>query len=185
MSRYSIIIDRDSLQFTASHWIKYRPAIIDTMPDGSISIRREQLMVTEPLHEHTFRAKLEITGELDELGCVIDFVLAEQVLIQILQQFEQKVLIPKDAPDLEMRQDGSQLIIWVSSHVWVFLEKDTKWLPVKNASTEAIASIILADFVAVLQKNNILPEPFSDEQFVLTLEEDSGMYARVAFRGKK
>ena len=182
MSQASIIIDRDSLKFTAFHWVKYRPTVIDTASDGSITVRREDRVIVEPLHGHTFRAKLEITGTLDEFGCVVDFVLAERILVKILQQFEQKILIPADDPDLTLRQDSSQVTIWVNDCEWVFPKKNTKLLPTKNASTEAIASIILAKFAAVIQKNNILPEPFSDEQCVLTLEEDSGMYARVAFR---
>ena len=182
MKPYSVLIDRKSLQFTASHWVKYRPATVETTPDGDMTIQREAHAVGEPLHGHTFRAKLEIAGEPDEFGCVIDFVLAEQVLIHVLRQFEQKTLVPQNAPDLEMRQEGSQVIIWVFNREWVFEKKDVKCLPVKNVSTEAIAMMILTDFVAAIRNNNILPSPFSDNQFVLTLEEDSGMYARVAYR---
>lgn len=182
MTQYSIILERETLQFTASHWVEYHPTVVGTMPDGSISVSREQHAVVEPLHGHTFRAKLEITGKPDEFGCVIDFVLAEQVLTHVLRQYEQKILIPKDAPDLVIRQDGSQLIVWAFNREWAFSEKDVKWLSAKHASTEAIAAIILADFVDVIQKNNILPSPFSDDQFVLTLEESDGMYARVAYR---
>ena len=182
MGKYSIIIDRESLRFTASHWVKYRQTVVDTTSDGGIAVRREQHTVVEPLHGHTFRAKLTITGELDEFGCVIDFVLAEQILVKVLQQFDQKILVPRDAPYLVMRQEGSQVVLWIFNREWVFELKDVKWLPVKNVSTEAIATIILDEFVDVLQKHNILPLPFSDDQFVLTLEEDSGMYARVAYR---
>jgi len=177
----SVIIDRDTLRFSASHWVKYRPTVVDTSSAGDIVIHREENVVVEPLHGHTFRAKLEISGPLDEFGCVVDFVLVEQILVKILQQFEHKILIPMHDPDLTLRQDGSQMTIRVFHREWVFPAKDVKLLPAKNASTETIAAIILADFVAVMQKNNILPLPFSDEQFVLTLEEDNGMYARVAY----
>jgi len=82
-------------------------------------------------------------------------------------------------PDLILRDSGQQVKIGVLNREWEFPAKDIKFLPAKNASTESIAAIILAEFVAVMQKNNILPQPFSDDQFVLTLEEDNGMYARV------
>jgi 6-pyruvoyl-tetrahydropterin synthase len=185
MPHFSVIIDRDTLQFTASHWVRYRPTAVETMPDGEIVVRREERTVVEPLHRHAFRAKLEISGELDEFGCVIDFVLAERLMVHILQQYDQKIFVPANAPDLGFRQDGSQLTVWVNSNKLVFLEKDVKCLPVKNVSTETIAETILAEFVAAIQKNNILPAPFSDDQFVLTLEEDSGMYARIAYHGSK
>ena len=181
MSRYSIIIDRDTLRFSALHWVKYRPAVISMEPDGGISIQHDDTVV-EPLHGHTFRAKLTISGELDEFGCVMDFVLAEQIMVKILQQFEHKILVPAHAPDLTLRQDGAQIQIGELNREWVFPANDVKLLPVKNVSTETIAEIILAEFVAVVQKNNILPSPFSDDQFVLTLEEESGMYARIAYR---
>ena len=184
MPQISIIIDRDSLKFTASHWVKYRPAVVETASDGSISVRREDYVIVEPLHEHAFRAKLEISGEPDEFGCVVDFVLAEQILVKILQQFDHKILIPADDPDLTLHQYDFQMTIRVNGCEWVFPTKDVKLLSAKNASTETIAAIILAEFVSVMQKNNILPKPSSDEQFVLTLEEDSGMYARIGISGE-
>jgi 6-pyruvoyl-tetrahydropterin synthase len=182
MSRYSVILDRDTLRFSALHWVKYRPAVIRTTPEGGISVRHDDDTVIEPLHGHTFRAKLEISGELDEFGCVIDFVLAEQIMVKILQQFEHKILVPANVSNLTLRQDDTRMKVGELNREWVFPANDVKLLPVKNVSTETIAGIILAEFVVVIQKNNILPSPFSDDQFVLTLEEESGMYARIAYR---
>jgi len=179
MPRFSVIIDRDTLRFSASHWVKYCPTVIEQDHDGGISIRRENTTVVEPLHGHTFRVKLEITGSLDEFGCVIDFVLVEQIMVKILHQYEHKILVPANDPDLILRDNGPQVKIGVLNREWEFPAKDVKLLPSKNTSTESIAAIILAEFVAVMQKNNILPPPFSDDQFILTLEEDIGMYARV------
>ena len=179
MSRFSVIIDRDTLRFSALHWVKYSPTVIDKDHDGGILVRRESATVVEPLHGHTFRVKLEITGNLDEFGCVVDFVLVEQIMMKLLRQYEHKILIPANDPDLILRDNGPQVKIGVLNREWEFPAKDIKFLPAKNASTETIAAIILAEFVAVMQKNNILPQPFSDDQFVLTLEEDNGMYARV------
>ena len=180
MPRFSVIIDRDTLRFSASHWVKYSPTVIEQDHDGGILVRRESITVVEPLHGHTFRVKLEITGDLDEFGCVVDFVLVEQIMVKILHQYEHKILIPANDPDLILRDNGTHVKIGVLNREWEIPAKDVKLLPVQNASTESIATIILAEFVAVMQKNNILPPPFSDDQFVLTLEEDRGMYARVA-----
>jgi len=185
MSRFSVIINRDTLRFSASHWVKYSPTVIEQDHDGGIAIRRENTTLVEPLHGHTFRVKLEISGDLDEFGCVIDFVLVEQIMVKILHHYEHKILIPANDPDLILRDDGHQIKIGVLNSAWEFPAKDVKFLPAKNASTESIASIILAEFVAVMQKNNILPPPYSDNQFILTLEEDSGMYAQVAYRAVK
>ena len=185
MSRFSVMIDRDSLRFSASHWVKYNPTVIGKDHDGGISVRRENTVVVEPLHGHTFRVKLEIAGNLDEFGCVIDFVLVEQILEKILRQYRHKILVPAHDPDLILRENDPQIKIGVINREWEFPAKDIKLLPVKNASTESIAGIILTEFVDVMQKNNILPQPFSDDQFVLTLEEDSGMYARVTYRAGK
>jgi len=179
MSRFSVIIDRDTLRFSASHWGKYSPTVIEQDHDGGIVVRRENTTLVEPLHGHTFRVKLEISGDLDEFGCVIDFVLVEQIMVKILHQYEHKILIPANDPDLILRDNGTQVKIGVLNREWEFPVNDVKLLPANNASSESIAAIILAEFVAVMQKNNILRPPFSDDQFILTLEEDSGMYARV------
>jgi len=181
----SIIIDRETLRFTALHWVKYRPTVVETAPDGSITIRREDIVVVEPLHEHTFRVKLEIAGALDEFGCVIDFALAEQIMVKILQQFDHKILIPADDPDLTLRKDGDQIQIGVLNSNWGFQERNVKFLPATNASTETIAAIILAEFLALVQKSSILPKSFSDDHFVLSLEENRGMSARVESRGQE
>ena len=182
MSRFSVIIDRDSLRFSASHWVKYTPTVISETADGRLDISRNDRVVVEPLHGHTFRVKLKIVGILDEFGCVVDFVLVEQIMQKILERFEHKILVPTLDPDLILRQDGPQVKIGVLNKDWEFPVKDVRFLSVQNASTETIAEIILAEFVAVMQKNNILPYPFSDDQFVLTIEEDTGMYAQVAYR---
>jgi len=181
MSRFSVIIDHDTLRFSALHWVKYSPIDVDQDHAGGIFVRRENSTIVEPLHGHTFRAKLEITGELDEFGCVVDFVLVEQIMVKILRQYEHKILIPANDPDLILRENGPKVKIGVLNCEWEFQAKDVKLLPVNNASTESIAGIILAEFVDVMQKNNILPRPFSDDQFILTLEEDRGMYVRVGY----
>jgi len=185
MSRFSVIIDRDTFRFSALHWVKYNPTVIDQDHAGGLSVRRENITIVEPIHEHTFRVRLEITGGLNEFGCVVDFVLVEQMMVKILRQYEHKILIPANDPDLILREKDPQVKIGVLHREWEFPIKDVKLLPVKNASTESIAGMILAEFVAVMQKNNILPQPFSDDQFILTLEEDIGMYARVAYRAAK
>ncbi len=182
MSRFSVIIDRDTLRFSASHWVKYQPTVLDESSDGGITIRHKDVLLVEPLHGHTFRAKLKITGIPDEFGCVVDFVLVEQIMVKILERFEHKILVPASDPDLTLRHVGSQLKVGVLNREWEFPAKDVKLLPVKSTSTETIAEVILAEFVDVMQKNNILPSPFSDDQFILTLEEDTGMFARVAYR---
>ena len=182
MSRFSVIIERDSLRFSASHWVKYAPTVIEETPDGSFNISRKDRVVVEPLHGHTFRARLKIAGILDEFGCVVDFVLVEQIMRKILERFEHKILVPVHDPDLTFRNDGAQIKVGVLNREWAFPAKDVKFLAAENTSTETIAAIILAEFVSVMQKNNILPYPFSDDQFVLTLEEETGMYAQVAYR---
>jgi 6-pyruvoyl-tetrahydropterin synthase len=182
LSRFSVIIDRDTLRFSASHWVKYTPTVINETVDGGLAVTQKGLTIVEPLHGHTFRAKLKIDGILDEFGCVVDFVLVEQIMRKILERFEHKILVPVHDPDLVFRNDGNQIKIGVLNREWAFPAKDVKFLASKNASTETIAEIILAEFVVVMQKNNILPYPFSDDQFVLTLEEDTGMYAQVAYR---
>ncbi|MDR1492689.1 MAG: 6-carboxytetrahydropterin synthase [Planctomycetaceae bacterium] len=181
MPKFSVIIDRDSLRFSASHWVKFIPTQIVKNADGEISVQKHGIAVVEPLHGHTFRAKLKISGKPDDFGCVIDFVLAEHLLRAILEQFEHKILIAEYDPDMKLQNEAGQLHIKVLNRKWEFPAKDVKFLPAKSASTETIATIILDKFIQVLQKNNTMTAPFSDEQFVLTLEEETGMFAEIAY----
>jgi len=181
MSPFSILIDRDSLRFSAAHWVKFVPTQILKDAEDGISVQKHGIAVVEPLHGHTFRAKLKVSGNLDEFGCVMDFVLAEQILRTILEQFEHKILIAENDPDMKLQNDAGQLHVKVLNRKWEFPAKDVVFLPAKSASTETIATIILDKFVQVLQKNNIFPSTFSDDSFVLTLEEETGMFAEVKY----
>ncbi|MCL2347155.1 MAG: 6-carboxytetrahydropterin synthase [Planctomycetaceae bacterium] len=140
--------------------------------------------VVEPLHGHTFRTKLEICGLLDEFSCVIDFVTAERILKQILERFEHKILVAERDSEMKWTENKTQVQISVLDKNWSFPKSDVLLLPVTNTSTEMIAGQIIDEFVKTLEVNRILPFPLDRYDFALTLEEETGVFAKVQLATK-
>ncbi len=74
--RYSIRLADPGFTFTASHAIRFASG------------------ETEPVHEHRFRAVLEIAGPLNGSGYVVDFLAASTLLRGTLARYEGMVFQP-------------------------------------------------------------------------------------------
>ncbi|MBQ9874186.1 MAG: 6-carboxytetrahydropterin synthase [Thermoguttaceae bacterium] len=145
--KYSVILDDSALIFKARHAL--------ALPDflGAPFV--------EPLHEHEFRARLKISGSLDESACVVDFVAARRVLLEVLAELNDRTIVATDSPSKGTPTPAEKVVS----------------LEATNPSTEEIAFWALDRFVSrfsEVSKRN--PEEFG---FALRLEEAPGCFAEA------
>src|SRR5208337_3175130 len=84
MTDYSVRIAGDNLIFSAAHFI--------LLPGG----------ICEPLHGHNYRVAVELSGPLNEIECVIDFLALLRIMKSILADLDHAVLLPSRHPTIRV-----------------------------------------------------------------------------------
>lgn len=135
--KYSIRLDSDILRFSAFHAIRYESGELE-----------------EP-HRHDFRIRAIITGPLNGASYVIDFVQAEQILLEIISQFEGRTLLAENDP---ISENGTRISC-------------------DNCTAEMIASCILTEFRKKLREKKLFVHDESEYELGIELEETPGAWA--------
>jgi len=158
--KHAIRFEHDALHFSASHFITFGT------PEK-----------VEALHGHNFRIKAEIAGPLNRREYVVDFLVAFESLKKICEKLSHKVLLPRDHPYITIKSAENMVQVSMSPLQWVFPEGDTLTLPVRNATTEALAGCIAKFFREMLEQESAFEMPPSQYAITIELEESPGMWA--------
>jgi len=158
--KHAIRFEHDALHFSASHFITF-----DT-PEK-----------VEALHGHNFRIKAEIAGPLNRREYVVDFLIAFESLKKICEKMSHKVLLPSDHPYITIKSAENTVHVSMPPLQWAFPEGDILTLPVRNATTEALARYIAGLFREMLEKESAFEMPPSQYAVTIELEESPGMWA--------
>ncbi len=102
MPEYSVSIAGDRLIYSAAHFI--------ILADG----------VCEPLHGHNYRVAVDLSGPLDETGCVIDFAALLDAMKSILAEIDHAVLLPSGHPRIEVAAGAEEVEVRFEARHWVF-----------------------------------------------------------------
>jgi 6-pyruvoyltetrahydropterin/6-carboxytetrahydropterin synthase len=162
MMKHSIRFESDSLYFSASHFITF----------GSPE-------KVEALHGHNFRIKAEIEGPMNRRSYIVDFVLAYDILKRICETLSHKVLLPSGHPYIKLNEEGGNIHVSLPPLSWTFPKDDTLVLPMKNATTEALAEYILSAFRQMLEDGQAFEQVPNQYTITVALEESPGMWAVV------
>ena len=158
--KHSIRFEHDALHFSASHFITF----------GS----PEQV---EALHGHNFRIKAEVSGPLNCKEYVVDFLIAFESLKKICAMLSHKVLLPRDHPYITIKNIDGTVHVSMPPLQWAFPEGDTLTLPLRNATTEALARYISERFREMLEQESAFEMPLPQYRITIELEESPGMWA--------
>lgn len=123
MSRFEVRISKDYLVFPAGHFITY----------GGLC---------EPLHGHNYRASVVVEGDVDENHYVIDFVELKQIMRDIIEELDHKMLLPADNPALTITEDDGSVSVRYEDRRYLFPREDVVFLPVPNTTAEMIAQYL-------------------------------------------
>ena len=157
---HAIRFEHDALHFSASHFITF-----DT-PEK-----------VEALHGHNFRIKAEVSGPLNRREYVVDFLVAFESLKKICEMLSHKVLLPREHPYITIKTAEETIHVSMPPLQWSFPAGDTITLPVRNATTEALAGYIAKLFREMLERESAFEMSPSQYGITIELEESPGMWA--------
>jgi 6-pyruvoyltetrahydropterin/6-carboxytetrahydropterin synthase len=124
--RYSVVVAKDYLKFSAAHFIAY-PGF------------------REPLHGHNYQVSIRVEAELGPDGYVLDFGLVKRVAKALCDELDERVLVPAESECLTVRPgpDGVEVTTETGDR-FRFPAADVRLLPIAHSSAEELAAHLLA-----------------------------------------
>ena len=122
--RYKVRVTKDSLVFSAGHFITY---------NGD---------VCERIHGHNYRVAVEVEGPLDENRYVFDFIALRDLTQAIVNELDHRMLLPDSNPHIRLRPDGPNLRAEYRDRHWSFPADECVVIPVANTTAEMLAVYI-------------------------------------------
>jgi len=101
----------------------------------------------EPVHGHNWLAGVDVEGEPDAHGMVVDFLLLRDQLATITARLDHRMLLPTRNPRLQVTEEEvgpgrSEVTVRFGERRWVFPADECVLLPVANTTAEWIAKWI-------------------------------------------
>ena len=123
MESWHIFLEKEYFKFSCAHFLIF--------PDGS----------KERLHGHNYHVEVEIEGDLNERGLVIDFLDAKPVIRELCDSLDEHWLLPAEHPELkiEHQADGHTSVIYGNDR-YLVPTPEVKLLPINNTSVENLAT---------------------------------------------
>jgi len=120
--RYSVVVAKDYLKFSAAHFIAY-PGF------------------REALHGHNYQVSVRVEAELGPDGYVLDFGVVKRVARALCEELDERVLVPQDSDCLTtvVTADAVEVVTAVGER-FRFPAADVRLLPIVHTSAEELAA---------------------------------------------
>lgn len=126
MSVFSVSIGKEQLRFTAAHFIAFRG-------------------FREPLHGHTYRVAVTVSGPVGADGYVVDFLVLKRIAEEECDKLHFATLLPERSDCLMIRTDGESVEVDCEDGArFRFPRADVRLLPIVHSSSEEIAQYLIA-----------------------------------------
>ena len=117
---YKVTVERNTLRFAAAHFATFEDSC-------------------EPLHGHNYDVRVEVEGELTEVGWLVDFALMKSMTRALCQELDHKFLLQRDSKVLQIDEGMSNWKIRYQERGYVFPKADVVALPISNSTAEQLA----------------------------------------------
>jgi len=134
---FSIHVAKENLKFSAAHFIAY-PGF------------------REPLHGHNYQVEVRVEGRLMETGYVLDFGLVKQATREIVEQLDERTLIPAKSDCLAIERRAAAIAIRYEGDEFIIPAADVCMLPIVHTSAEELARYIWEQLHAALGRHKAL-----------------------------
>ena len=104
----------------------------------------------ESLHGHNYDVEIEISGNLDDFGMVIDFREVKKKVRSLCKTLDHRVLLPGNSESIDVQEKGESVEVFVMGKRYCFPIEDCVILPFTATTAE-----FLAEYLA---KNLVFPE---------------------------
>jgi 6-pyruvoyltetrahydropterin/6-carboxytetrahydropterin synthase len=125
------------------------------------------------LHGHTYAVHVKISGKRDEKGIILDFAILKQILRDITNDLDHKLLIPEKSSITTIVKENENIVINALGKKFSIPYSDCVFLPIKSTSAENLSSYILDK---LLEK---LPLSEHIESVEVGVDEGYGQGARI------
>ena len=117
---YKVTVERNTLRFAAAHFATFEDSC-------------------EPLHGHNYDVRVEVEGELTEVGWLVDFALMKSMTRALCQELDHKFILQRDSKVLQIDEGMSNWKIRYQERGYVFPKADVVALPISNSTAEQLA----------------------------------------------
>jgi 6-pyruvoyltetrahydropterin/6-carboxytetrahydropterin synthase len=125
------------------------------------------------LHGHSYAIHVKITGEPDNKGIIIDFSLLKNILKNISNKLDHKILIPKNSNFLKISKENVSIKINTLNKKYLFPKNDCLILPIKSTSAENLSKYVLNELI------NKLSDLHNINEIEIGIDEGYGQGARI------
>lgn len=98
----------------------------------------------ENLHGHNFQVRGAVTAAIGADGLAFNYVLLKRVLRDLCDALDERVLLPECSPYLTLEYQDGMVIGGFADERIPFLARDCVALPIRNATIEELAGLLLA-----------------------------------------
>ncbi|MEQ8789054.1 MAG: 6-pyruvoyl tetrahydropterin synthase family protein [Pirellulaceae bacterium] len=98
--------------------------------------------ICERLHGHNWGVAVEVEGPLDENQYVVDFIALRDLLKQITDELDHRMLLPTAHPTIHVEVGEREVEVRFEDRRWVFPRDDCAVLPIRNTTAELLAQYI-------------------------------------------
>jgi 6-pyruvoyltetrahydropterin/6-carboxytetrahydropterin synthase len=130
------------------------------------------------LHGHTYAVHLKIGGKPDSNGIILDFSLSKNVIREIVNELDHKILIPEKSKVVINEKNNKSVKITSLGKNYVFPLEDCVFLPINSTSAENLSKYLLEKFI---EKISI---PKTIEYIEVGVDEGYGQGSRISKKFK-
>ena len=161
MDKYKVRVTKDYLTFCSAHFISF---------EGT---------QCERLHGHNYRVAAEISAPLNQDFLVFDFIVLKQLLRDITNELDHRMLVPLKSRALHVTHDEVAVRIKYRHKEWVFPREDCALLPIENSTAELLARWIAGRLREEIDRQaKVTAVPFAMPEIVrIEVEESPGQSA--------
>jgi 6-pyruvoyltetrahydropterin/6-carboxytetrahydropterin synthase len=158
--KYGIKVNKDYLKFSAAHFL-----IFDAQN-------------AERLHGHNYYVNFEagLNSNLDDKGFILDFKEVKQVLREVCDQLDERVLLPDLHPEIRKTTVKDHLQIKFRNRTYMFPVDEVVMLPMINTSCECLSQYLLQQLLEHIKGLSFLK---------IEVQETSGQSAYAIFSDPK
>jgi 6-pyruvoyltetrahydropterin/6-carboxytetrahydropterin synthase len=115
---FRVEVSKDYLVFASAHFITFKGH------------------QCESLHGHNYRVGVAVEGSVDpETLFVLDFSVLKQIVRQLVDRIDHRVLLPAENPKLAYREENGRLMVdYFGEPAYVFPRTDGSLLPLPNST---------------------------------------------------
>lgn len=132
---FAIRIEKEHLKFSSAHFLIFE--------DGT----------AERLHGHNYRVSVELEAAQLAHGVIVDFNVVKKHLATILEQLDERFLVPGRNDLLTWEESDGELTVRFDRRRYVVPVEEVVVLPISNTSSEELSEYIATELLRGLRES--------------------------------